>query len=1199
MAGEWKALLAEERAHLVEIESRPGIHDDARVLTRRFDKIPRKHIDDALKYLATSASVINGDAASTTVVDPKAGRETFSGTWHRLSVQSLMSGRTSSGTSGSENYSIVQVLAYGDPEEYAATYGATCDTTGTTTYRWDMTREQLDLFVEDYSSNQVATTKNITVSQNRNGAYDAVASVSVKDTTGYSLTVDYTYPSDASHNVTVIRRWNMLKHDMERLIAGHSIKIPGRSVNIQVNRNADCTYDVVITTTDTIGGLDIDYTVGVNCDHLQSVSLRWDLTEEDAKAFASSYSEKEEAVTKTVSLSRNADNTFNVNAQSTKVDTEGDKLILSYTYPADASHVVTVIRRWNMLKDAMEALIAEHENYVDGRSVNIQVNRKADCTYDVTITLTDTDGGLDIDYTVGVNCDHLQSVSLRWDLSEAEALSFVSSYSEKQVGVTKTVSVSRNSDSTFNVNAQSTTTSGSEVEVAKFGSSEDMSIKYTFKYNLNRDEYDAFLLTYSTREHGRLRQMQTFRNPDCTFNVIMIDRFKDHDSKIDFQATYRPNLDSEATVLNVWNLWDADAVRSYISQNNLDQEVEGVSHTVRVTRNEDGTFDLAAVIDDGRDEVDEITTVVGKSSTELETAVYKFNLTTEQANNFASTYADTEEGINKSVSLQRQPNGLFNAVGREVTSGDVATIDFTFGREVDIEGRIIAKWGLKDQAAVDDFVSTVKTQTEGLTHSVQIFRNSDGTYNMIANIGLITNEFQFTYEFERTFDVTQHVFHAYNIADHAALVSLIGSKAIDVERKTSRQVRESRNSDGTWNLTIITQVSGEEEIELKTRVNFEGCDAERIELTLYNRTEAEPSPTVPSGSQLMEKRASQQSDGSIDWVFVYQKKGIKAFTVRERDPGAEAEMVEILLLNRGDDTEPGVTGFVLVMKVVEERGQCLANYRYTYQKEGTKQHVTETRFPDQDAEQKSYTYLNRKVAPDHSSGGSMLTIAKSVRERGGLLADYLFIDIKTSGNVYTIGRRKLPGGELLLQKIYLNVANGDITGAAYWGTASSGGDGTGYVQAVDINERGRGYADIRQTIVFPFGYDGNTIIACQTGLDIQSKGAGANQRNISYRYWWTLYRSKVITTVRVLAETRGELPAPSFALTYPNNGSTTDGTVAFLLTGTMVSEKYTNTQYGFFYKDTTTTVYSNSNLYAFNGGAPLKTVGKSYAAALV
>ena len=41
MAGEWKSLLAEERAHLVEIERRPGIHDDARVLTRRFDKIPR------------------------------------------------------------------------------------------------------------------------------------------------------------------------------------------------------------------------------------------------------------------------------------------------------------------------------------------------------------------------------------------------------------------------------------------------------------------------------------------------------------------------------------------------------------------------------------------------------------------------------------------------------------------------------------------------------------------------------------------------------------------------------------------------------------------------------------------------------------------------------------------------------------------------------------------------------------------------------------------------------------------------------------------------------------------------------------------------------------------------------------------------------------------------------------------------------
>jgi hypothetical protein len=685
--------------------------------------------------------------------------------------------------------------------------------------------------------------------------------------------------------------------------------------------------------------------------------------------------------------------------------------------------------------------------------------------------------------------------------------------------------------------------------------------------------------------------MQTFRNPDCTFNVIMIDRFKDEDSQIDFSATYRPNLDSEATVLNVWNLWDESAVRAYIAANDLDEEIEGVSNTVRVTRNEDGTFDLAAVIDDGRDELAEITTVVGKSSTEVETAVYKFNLDEGDASTFADTYSEPDEGINKSVSLQRQPNGLFNAVGREVTSGEVVTIDFTFGREVDIEGRVIAKWGLKDQDAVDDFVNALKTQTEGLTHSVQIFRNSDGTYNMIANIGLITNEFQFTYEFERTFDITQHVFHAYNIADHAELISLIASKAEDVERKTSRQVRESRNSDGTWNLTIITQVSGEEEIELETRVNFEGCDAERIELTLYNRTEDEPSPTAPGDSQLMEKRASQQSDGSVDWVFVYQKIGTKEFTVRERDPGAEAEMVEILLLNRSEDVEPTVGDFVLVMKVVEERGQCLANYRYTFQKKGTKQHVTETRFPGQDAEQKSYTYLNREEAPDHSAG-DMLTIAKSVRERGGLLADYLFIDIQTKGSVYTIGRRKLPGGELLLQKIHLNVATGP-TVESYWGQVDGG-----YVQAVDINERGKGYADIRQTIVFPFGHDGSTIIACQTGLDIQSKGAGANHRNTAYRYWWTLYRSKVITTVRVLAETRGELAAPTFGLYYPWSG-TTDSTIAGLLIGTMKSEKYTNTQYGFFYKDTTTTVYSGSGLVAMNGGAPIKTPGKTYAAALV
>jgi hypothetical protein len=92
----------------------------------------------------------------------------------------------------------------------------------------------------------------------------------------------------------------------------------------------------------------------------------------------------------------------------------------------------------------------------------------------------------------------------------------------------------------------------------------------------------------------------------------------------------------------------------------------------------------------------------------------------------------------------------------------------------------------------------------------------------------------------------------------------------------------------------------------------------------------------------------------------------------------------------------------------------------------------------------------------------------------------------------------------------------------------------------------------------------------------------------------------VVTTAREhVPDGPSALLPPSYSLVYPNDGNTSDGTVAFLLTGTIVKEKYTNTQYGFWYKDTTTTVYSDSGLHAFNGGAPIKTPGKPYAAALV
>ena len=878
-------------------------------------------------------------------------------------------------------------------------------------------------------------------------------------------------------------------------------------------------------------------------------------------------------------------------------DTSGAHLELEYTYASDVTHNTTVVKRWNMLKADMEALVATYNVPVDGRTVNIQVNRNDDCTFDVTITTTLTSGGLDIDYTVGTNCDHLQSTSLRWDLTEAEALAFAGLYESQTEGVTKSVSISRNSDNTFNVSASSTSASSSELVIPDFGAREDSSIEYKFEYSLSETELQALMATYAVRVHGHVRQLQTFRNPDCTYNIILIDRYKDQDSRIDFTTSFKTDLDSTATVLNVWNLWDQDAVDQYIIDKALDQQVEGLSHTVNVTRNEDGTFDVSARLIDHRNESDDFTTITGKNSTDVETTVYKWHQTKAEADIFQALYVLPEEGKLKSVQINRQTDGMYSVVGRTTETGVNVTIDFTYGREIDVQTRVISTWGLSDQAEVNTFVASLNAQIEGTVRNVQVFRNGNGTYNMTATIGDNNNPFTYSYTHSENFDVRVESIYAYNLEDEAAVDAFVAANATTTPRKSVRQLRHSRAGDGTYNIAIITRVSGINTITLQVDHLHDGCDAQQVSFTMYHRDENEPAePTLPEGSwHLADKRATQLQDGSVNWTYTYAKYGTEEFRVITVEAGAEAEQRVVLMLNRdGTQVEPSFAGYSLSQTRVEERGQCLADYRYFFTKDGTVQHEMENVFPGQDAEQKTITLLNRTSDPGVPAVAGFVVVRQSKRERGGIHTDYIYIMLKIPGSTYTVSRRKMSNGELMIQKVHMRQTDMDVLN--YWAD-----DGTGKVINVQYqaSSAGQGFVDIMQTIVHPFGYDGSTVIASKSWVDVSRPyEQGSTWHNKAYRYWYTKYRHVVETTVRTQLASPAAVADASHSLYYQYQGSS-DSSIAHHPVGDTQHRQLVSSPYGFWYLDVTTTTYSNSGLFTHGTGTPNKTIGKTYASSLI
>jgi hypothetical protein len=281
-----------------------------------------------------------------------------------------------------------------------------------------------------------------------------------------------------------------------------------------------------------------------------------------------------------------------------------------------------------------------------------------------------------------------------------------------------------------------------------------------------------------------------------------------------------------------------------------------------------------------------------------------------------------------------------------------------------------------------------------------------------------------------------------------------------------------------------------------------GKEAARIRLELLKRSEA-PKPAlseeevaegapevdnaIPSieGYVLVGEEKRNAGDKLVDYIYNFQFEGTKTWTTQYQQVAAEVELQTVELLNR-DTTknppeDPTVAGYSLMTKVIEDIDGNVSNYRYQFQKIGTKALEVRKAFPPsqhgppryrlpRDAESITETHFSRTEPPDASDpevivkpGYTLMDVL--TRNREGVLADYTYMYEKTSdGKERYIG---ITTPYFLARWLYVekNVLDGNLSDRIDYFSDNENWDDHVIVDSVSPRYNGSGLTDLYITVI--------------------------------------------------------------------------------------------------------------------------------------
>jgi len=371
-------------------------------------------------------------------------------------------------------------------------------------------------------------------------------------------------------------------------------------------------------------------------------------------------------------------------------------------------------------------------------------------------------------------------------------------------------------------------------------------------------ELNSFTSGYATQEDGKTKSVSLNRRSDGYFDAV--GRVATSSISVaEFIATIGAAWDTSETITWKWGLTEAELTSfaaGYATQE------DGVTKSLSINRRSDGYFDAVGREAETEIAVATVTATVGQSWDSVEVTIWKWGLTLAELNAFTATYSAQEDGITKSVSVNRRFDGYFDAVGRTLTT-TIATATFTaiVGSAWDEVTTTVWKWGLTE-AEVTAFVGGYSASETGKRKSVEVNRRADGKYDAVARVVQSNSAENLTVTIAETSFSTETRVYNWGVDpdDLAALLTAFESATA----RSRKAVNVSRRQDGNYDVVLSTTATTE-------RAGSTSTSTRQLSLgrTIFINAAAAPDPLVGYGTVHYEQNELGGYDGYTEAVTYF------------------------------------------------------------------------------------------------------------------------------------------------------------------------------------------------------------------------------------------------------------------------------------------------------------------------------------------
>lgn len=320
--------------------------------------------------------------------------------------------------------------------------GTTCDVSTSTYHRFGLTTSEAQAFADGFSDKEDGVTKSVRLSYDgRTGKYRALATVSTRDMDTQRHT---SIIADSEHTTTTsYREWGVSKDGLEQFLQSPdwSKGDPRTSKRLSLNRNQDCSFDIVATST-LVDKLNTSFLHGTK--HAQqSFDYHFQCSEAEKDAILSQL-ENDDTITgrRDVRVSRTSSDTYQVTISIAKEK----RASMSFSWSAGTIVNEIKIRFGIEEEDAFSEILALP---ADSANYRISLSRGGDGTYDLVIRST-IDPGDELVGTIG-NIANQDSYEFKFGVDNGDVTAAFNAMGNDSTRVDKSIRLRRNFDGKYDL----------------------------------------------------------------------------------------------------------------------------------------------------------------------------------------------------------------------------------------------------------------------------------------------------------------------------------------------------------------------------------------------------------------------------------------------------------------------------------------------------------------------------------------------------------------------------------------------------------------------------------------------------------------------------------------------------------------------------------------------------------------------------